>query len=39
MARDLVWEPACVVTPTYLAQEAQKIKCKNLKVTVKEVID
>jgi leucyl aminopeptidase len=39
MARDLVWEPACVVTPTYLAQEAQKIKCKNLKVTVKEAAE
>jgi leucyl aminopeptidase len=39
IARDLVWEPACAVTPTYLAQEAKKIKANNLKITVKEAAE
>lgn len=36
LARDLVWEPACEVTPTYLANEAKKLDGKVIKVTVKE---
>lgn len=36
MARDLIWEPACEVTPSYLAKIARKIKGKNIKVTVKD---
>lgn len=39
LARDLVWEPACSVTPSFLANQAKKIKAKNIKVTVKEVAD
>ena len=39
LARDLVWEPACVVTPSYLAIEAKKIKAKNIKVIIKEAAD
>lgn len=42
IARDLVWEPACTVTPSYLAAEAKKIKTKttpNIKVTVKEAAE
>lgn len=35
LARDLIWEPACTVTPSYLANIAKKIKGKNIKVTVK----
>ncbi|MCH2226378.1 MAG: leucyl aminopeptidase [Candidatus Caenarcaniphilales bacterium] len=35
-ARDLVWEPACVVNPTYLAKEAKKIKGTNFTVKVME---
>jgi len=31
-ARDLVWEPACVVTPSYLAKVAQAIKGVTVKV-------
>lgn len=42
-ARDLVWEPACVVNPSYLADEARKIKApgssKSIKVTVKEAAE
>lgn len=38
-ARDLVWEPPCVVTPSFLAAEAKKIKAKNIRVTVKEAAD
>lgn len=38
-ARDLVWEPACVVTPSYLAKEAKKIKAENLTVKVLEKAD
>ncbi len=34
LARDLVWEPACTVTPSYLASIAKKIKAPNLKVNV-----
>lgn len=33
-ARDLVWEPACTVTPTYLADVAKTIKGKGIKVKV-----
>lgn len=36
LARDLVWEPACVLTPTYLANVAKKIKGPNIKVKVME---
>ncbi len=43
LARDLVWEPACVVTPSYLADEARKItnpgSSKSIKVTVKEAAE
>jgi leucyl aminopeptidase len=39
IARDLVWEPACVVTPSYLADQALKIKAKNLTVTIKEAAE
>ena len=39
IARDLVWEPACVVTPSYLAAEAKKIKATTIKVTVKEAAE
>ena len=39
IARDLVWEPACEVTPSYLAAEAKKIKAKNLRVSIKEAAD
>ena len=35
-ARDLVWEPACVVNPTYLAKEAKKIKGTGFTVKVLE---
>ena len=35
-ARDLVWEPACEVTPTYLAETALKLDQKVVKVTIKE---
>ena len=35
-ARDLVWEPACVVNPTYLAKEAKKIKGTGFSVKVLE---
>ena len=35
-ARDLVWEPACVVNPTYLAKEAKKIKGTGITVKVME---
>lgn len=35
-ARDLVWEPACIVTPDYLAQEAKKLKTIDLKISVLE---
>jgi len=38
-ARDLVWEPACVVTPSYLAKEAKKIKAENITVKVLEKAD
>lgn len=34
IARDLVWEPACTVTPTYLANQAKKIKAANFKIKV-----
>ena len=39
IARDLVWEPACELTPTRLATEAKKIKAKNLRVSVKEAAE
>jgi leucyl aminopeptidase len=39
IARDLVWEPACVVTPSYLAEQALKIKAKNITVTIKEAAE
>lgn len=39
IARDLVWEPACAVTPSYLAAEAKKIKAKTIKVSVKEAAE
>lgn len=39
IARDLVWEPACAVTPSYLASEAKKIKAKTIKVSVKEAAE
>ncbi len=35
IARDLVWEPACVVTPTYLAEQAKLISTKNNTIKVK----
>lgn len=35
-ARDLVWEPACEVTPSYLADVASKLDQKLVKVTIKE---
>lgn len=36
LARDLVWEPACEVTPSYLAQEAKKIAAgKNNPIKLK----
>jgi len=39
IAKDLVWEPACVVTPSYLADKAKEIKAENIKVTVKEAAE
>jgi len=36
IARDLVWEPASVLTPTYLANEAKQIDQKIVPVTIKE---
>ena len=39
IARDLVWEPACAVTPSYLAKEAKKIKAKTIKVSIKEAAE
>jgi leucyl aminopeptidase len=35
-ARDLVWEPACTVTPTFLAKEAKKIKGAGLTTKILE---
>jgi leucyl aminopeptidase len=35
-SRDLVWEPACLVNPSYLAEEAKKIQGSTLKVSVLE---
>ena len=35
-ARDLVWEPACEVTPGYLAETALKLDQKIVKVSIKE---
>jgi leucyl aminopeptidase len=37
--RDLVWEPACVVTPSYLAAEAKKIKGPGISVKILEKSD
>ena len=33
-ARDLVWEPPCTLTPTYLAQQARKVKGTNTKIKI-----
>ncbi len=41
-SRDLVWEPACVVTPSYLAEQAKKIlnpKNNTIKVKILEQKD
>lgn len=41
-ARDLVWEPACIVTPSYLAEQAKKIstgKNNPLKLKILEQKD
>ncbi len=35
ISRDLVWEPACIVTPTYLAEQAKLITTKNNTIKVK----
>ncbi len=39
LARDLVWEPASVVTPSYLAEKAKEIKGEKIKVTIKEAAE
>lgn len=39
LTRDLVWEPACEVTPTYLANEAKKLDGKVVKVSIKEAAE
>lgn len=39
LARDMVWEPACVVTPSYLANQALELASKNLKVKILEKKD
>lgn len=36
LARDLVWEPASVVTPSYLADKAKEIKSEYIKLNIKE---
>lgn len=39
VARDMVWEPACVVTPSYLANQALELNSKNIKVKILEKKD